>query len=442
MWLLPAFSALANTAARVYYRLTVAGERVPESGPLLLVANHQNSLLDPTLVCAAARRPVRFLAKAPLFDDPKVGWLVRATGSIPVYRQQDDPALMRRNLDTFRAAYHVLASGAAVGIFPEGRSHSEPSLAELRTGAARIVVGTWSAHQLLVPVVPVGLTFRQKDVFRSEALVVVGAPLSLGDLAFGTAPEVALVRQITERIGAGLRQITLNLESWEDRPLVEAAVDIWDAEWHADPGPVGRVQRLDVTTRLLGDLRHHPDPRWTGLVRDVKDHARRLSRLRLDPASLGARTDAATGVRWTVRRFHLLLPVALGWAVAGLVCFLVPYHVLGFIVSRLRLYQDERSTWELLLGTVVYAVWIIGLAIASSLRWGWVAGLVVAAGLPLIGMGGIAIRERWRGAWSDARRFFLLRSRGDLIAGLQVQQRDLAERFRTLYQERLAKATP
>ena len=84
------------------------------------------------LVTAAADRPLRWLAKAPLFDERLVGPLVRATGSIPVYRRQDDPDLVERNASVFEAVHYALAGGAAVGIFPEGLSHSEPSLARLR----------------------------------------------------------------------------------------------------------------------------------------------------------------------------------------------------------------------------------------------------------------------------------------------------------------------
>ena len=64
---------------------------------MLLVANHPNSLLDPAMVAVAARRPVRFLAKAPLFSDRLVGFLVRGAGSIPVYRKSDDPSQVGRN---------------------------------------------------------------------------------------------------------------------------------------------------------------------------------------------------------------------------------------------------------------------------------------------------------------------------------------------------------
>jgi hypothetical protein len=47
---------------------------------------------------------------------------------------------------------------------------------------------------------------------------------------------------------------------------------------------------------------------------------------------------------------------------------------------------------------------------------------------------GLIVRERWRGAWDDARRFFLLRSRGALIAQLRVERRALGESLDGLLQ--------
>src|SRR5690606_2427743 len=78
MELLPLLVLLQRAAARIFFRISRAGPAVPATGPVLLVANHQNSLLDPSLLQVAAERPVRFLAKAPLFRDPVVGPLVRA----------------------------------------------------------------------------------------------------------------------------------------------------------------------------------------------------------------------------------------------------------------------------------------------------------------------------------------------------------------------------
>ena len=143
MWLLPVLSDLCRLASRAFYRLSLDGPAIPPEGPVLIVANHPNSLVDPVVVSGMAGRRVRFLAKAPLLTDRKLGWLVRATGAIPVYRRQDNVAAMDRNVDAFGAVIRELASGAAIGIFPEGISHSEPSLAELRTGTARMAIGTY-----------------------------------------------------------------------------------------------------------------------------------------------------------------------------------------------------------------------------------------------------------------------------------------------------------
>ena len=65
----------ARWLVRKYYpniEITDA-ERIPQSGPVLLCANHANSLIDPIMIGIAAGRPVRFMAKAPLFEAPLLG---------------------------------------------------------------------------------------------------------------------------------------------------------------------------------------------------------------------------------------------------------------------------------------------------------------------------------------------------------------------------------
>ena len=60
--------------SRYYPNVNIAGaDRIPQTGPVLLCANHANSMIDPVLIGVAAHRPVRFMAKAPLFDTPLLG---------------------------------------------------------------------------------------------------------------------------------------------------------------------------------------------------------------------------------------------------------------------------------------------------------------------------------------------------------------------------------
>lgn len=435
MWLLPWFPSLARAAGRVYYRLTLAGESVPATGPLLLVANHPNSLLDPMLVVAAARRPVRFLAKAPLFDDPKVGWLMRAVGAIPVYRRADDPSLMDKNVDAFRAVHAALAQGDAVGIFPEGVSHSAPALAPLKTGAARIALGAAKLTDQVFPVMPIGLVHRDKDAFRSEAQVLIGRPVAWEDLRGRGPQDQDAVRTLTERIAAGLRTVTVNLDTWADRPLVECAAEIWDAEWGADPAAPARIGRLETITDTLRAIRFDPASRWGGLVHEVADYARRLRRLRLTPRDLDADVRLSAGLRWSIRRAHLLTLPALLTALAGLLLFWIPYQATGRIATLFRPDPDQRASYKLMIGIPVYTLWVAALAVAVAVTVHPLLGAGTLVLTPAIGMVGLVLRERWRGAWSDARRFFLLRSRQPLVRALRERRRYLATRLRALYEE-------
>jgi 1-acyl-sn-glycerol-3-phosphate acyltransferase len=432
---------VARACAFVYYRVEYAGDAVPRRGPLLLVANHPNSLIDPVMVVAAARRPVRFLAKAPLFTDRKIGWLIRGAGSIPVYRRMDDGSQMARNREMFDAVEAALGQASAVGLFPEGMSHSEPSLAPLRTGAARIALGAAaSTTGGAFPIVPVGLVFRDKDVFRSRALVLVGDAIEWDDLASRGGRDADAVRDLTDRITDALRGVTINLERWEDQPLIECALDLWEVDRGAAVDPAERIARLEITTRILAEARATRDPVAATLARDVESHRRRLRRLRLRPADLGADVSWARGRSWTARRWLLALPPVAVLALAGWALFRPPYRLTGWLVDRMDLEEDTRSTWKLLVGIVVYLAWVVALAIAAAVATRFWAGLLVLVLLPAIGIAGGIVRERWRGAWDDARRFFLLRTRHPLLDALRARQGELSRRLDTLAQARAVEA--
>ena len=138
--------AILRFAMRVYFRrVEVIGvEHVPRRSPVIFVLNHPNALVDPAFLLSLAPRRVSFLAKAPLFRMPVLGYFVRAMDSLPVYRQQDEGEDVSKNRETFIAARKLLARGGTIGICPEGVSHDEPRLRPIKTGAARIALAAVS----------------------------------------------------------------------------------------------------------------------------------------------------------------------------------------------------------------------------------------------------------------------------------------------------------
>ena len=117
--------ALVRLALRIYFqRIEVTGvEHVPLDTPVIFVLNHPNALVDPVFLLCLAPRDVSFLAKAPLFRMPVIGYLVKQLDSLPVYRHQDEGADVTKNQETFIAARKLLARGGTIGICPEGVSH-------------------------------------------------------------------------------------------------------------------------------------------------------------------------------------------------------------------------------------------------------------------------------------------------------------------------------
>jgi 1-acyl-sn-glycerol-3-phosphate acyltransferase len=403
---------------------------------VLLIANHPNSLVDPILVLAAARRPVRFLAKAPLFEDYRIAWLLRSVGAVPVHRPQDDPARLARNADVLAAAGDALAGGSAIAVFPEGKSHSEPSLAPLKTGAARIALLAAGKLGSAVPIVPIGLNLREKETFRSEALALVGAPVEWTDLATRGAADGDAVRELTQRMDNALRKVTLNVERWEDAPLVECAEAVWHAEHGGSDEPHERLERLRIASELLSHIRQNPASRWAPLARAVRHHARSLARLDLAPADLESDLRVDTAVTWSVRRLPLLLLPVFAVAAAGFLLWWVPYRLTGIVAEGIHGERDIRSTYKLYGGIVVYAAWLTVLIIAAGALGGALWAVITLIAAPALGVAGLWIRERWRAAWRDVKRYLVLRRHPGRVRELRRRQRELAERFEVLVNER------
>ena len=433
-WLLPHTARIARAAARIFYRVQIEGHAPPKTGPVLFVANHPNSLVDPVLVTAAADRPVRFLAKAPLFEEGLVGPLVRATGSIPVYRRQDDPDLVDRNVSVFEAVHSALASGAAVGIFPEGLSHSEPGLARLRTGAARIALGAADRAGTIVPIVPVGIVLRQKDRFRSSALVLVGPPVEWNGLQGQPEEDADAVRELMDLIEQALRDVTINLERTEDGPVIECAESLFAAEFDLERASKDKIRRTRQATDTLRKIRHEDPAAAAELFVQIRDFADSLAVLGLSPRSLEAVARPRAALSWSVR--HLIFFLA-GAPVAfvGQVLFLVPYHLTDWISRRPGIPRDIRSARKLLGGGALYLAWCAVLSILVGWKFGIPGGIAAAVTLPLLAVITLAVRERWRDAKRDFRRYFVLRRTGDVRGRLLERRRELAEELERLRRE-------
>ena len=429
-WLLPALAPVCSAAVRAFYRFKAHGAP-PREGPVLFVANHPNSIVDAVVVTATVGRPIRFLAKATLFDEPGLGPMIRAGGAIPVYRRQDDPALTDRNAKVFEAVHEALASGDAVGIFPEGLSHSEPSLTQLRTGAARISLGASERKGIRFPIVPVGIVARQKQTFRSECAALVGEPVPWDDLAGRSESDIVAVRELTDRIELALRSVTVNVERLEDRRIIECAEAIFASEQKLDTSQETRVGRLREASESLARLRQTRPEAVDRLFAEVTSFAWTLDVLGIRPRDLDQTARLHSTAGWFLRVFGLLFvggPVS----AAGHVLFFIPYQLTDWIATRPQIRLERQSTWKLLGGAVLYIGWITLISLAAGIFLGPKWAIATAVSLPILAVVTQMVRDRWRQARKQARRYLLLRRKGRVRERLLEQRGTLARSLEEL----------
>lgn len=201
---------------RPFYRVRVRhGERIPATGPVVLVANH-SAFVDGPLLFGMFGRRVVFLVKAEMFTGP-LRVLLPALGQIPVRRDVVD----RRPLT---AAVGVLRDGGMVGVFPEGtRGTGEVSAA--RQGAA------WLARSAGAPLLPVAVRgTRRPDGgrrrLRPRVDVLVGEPLPAP-----SAPGREGLTVATTEIATALRTLVRELETpreGQQSGRIEPAGDVSD----------------------------------------------------------------------------------------------------------------------------------------------------------------------------------------------------------------------
>jgi len=419
MWLLQALPRLSGWIVHSMHRVTAIEGTLPPAGPVLLVANHPSGLIDPLVVTVAARRPVRWLSKSTLVFHPLFGWLFRAAGCIPVYRRQDDPTQMDRNAEAFKAAVDALAENSAVAMFPEGISHHSPGLAPMKTGAARLALAAAARLGGALPIIPVGVIYRDAPTFRSEAGVVVGEPIAWQDLAQRESDDRAAAQELTDRIGAGLATVTRDLDSWADKALVEHAAAVLAAQSPTVQAPPSWIARA---SGMLARMDADRDPALPTLRQRVRAHARALARLQVTPAEL-ASDQPPHPPRWW-QGWHVPL-TGLLWLV-GLVWTWLPYRATGSLATRFAPDSDTVATFKAGIGVVLFTLWIGISAIAVGTLFGWPWGiLALPAG---VGLAFLTLRlEEARQASAAATRAKVWRTRrAEKVQVLREEQQELA----------------
>ena len=414
----------ARVSAWLFYRVDLIGT-VPSNGPVLLLPNHPNSLLDPALVWAKAGRDVRFLAKSTLFDGPMRPVLVGA-GAIPVYRRIDDGVDVSKNTETFAAVSAALADGDAVCLFPEGITHSTGRLETLRTGAARMAIGA-ERTGTRVALVPVGINLERKTAFRSRVTLVFGTPFSCADLVGQAESDFSgVVRALTDRIATNIRRLLIETDPKRDASTVERIEQIYASARGLDDNPQQRLARRQAIAIGIERLRAASPERLEAVLLPVRQYDDRLKRFGLRDKHLDWQVTSAGAIRFAAR--ELLIAIGLvPLCIAGLVVFFVPYWLTGMVAKRTAPERAMLATAQLIGGTLIYALWLTLFVVAAWRLGGTDAAIAMGVAIPVLAVASLFAIERESAVFDTVRAWSINRSRSATRERLKRRRSEIAD---------------
>mmetsp|Transcript_22893 Transcript_22893/g.60487 ORF Transcript_22893/g.60487 Transcript_22893/m.60487 type:complete len:564 (+) Transcript_22893:70-1761(+) len=382
--------ALLSSAVKVFFRqIDIVGTmRIPKSGPVIFVANHNNQFVDPMLLYMTIPRVVRFLIAAKSLQRPVIGWFARMAAAIGVERAQD---LARKGQGTVSAeaqattvrgegssflkelklgskikvgdlelavqsvesdisctvaacpealdgaAYKILPridqnvmysqvdealkSGDCIGIFPEGGSHDQAQLIDLKPGVAIMALGAMNAGAGQVMIVPCGLNYFDAYRFRSRVVVEFaepfGVPLELAEL-YRTDKRLA-VQKLMAMVHDAMQASTPGASNYEE---LQALITM-----RALYKPRGKVLSPEDTLKLtkffaIARRKLVNDDRMTKVIHLTQDYNELLKATGLSDRDVRLSLAPDSGLAWRTisagLQLVLLAPLSVATVVLGL----------------------------------------------------------------------------------------------------------------------------
>jgi glycerol-3-phosphate O-acyltransferase / dihydroxyacetone phosphate acyltransferase len=389
---------------------------VPRNGPILLVPNHTNALVDPLLLVTTLERRVTVTAKNVLGKNPLLALLLYAFGAVTFHRRQDvgKGADRRQNLRALDRCLEVLARGGALCIFPEGVSHSDPKMRPFQAGAAHMALDFVKkhGHLLNLQVIPVGLLYTDKDRFRSALWVRYGKALDVGQWLADNPKTTS--QSLTQEIRSRVEAITLNYETRREILILTWGAEIV-ATAGAPPPPLGWqespvAQWFELLRRLQNGYRQLQETHAAevdAVTQRIRCYRTELKRLDIEPGEVFLPMHVGKAIFFLFREVELLLigaPIVL----YGAINHLVPYLAVKTIAKALSTDKDHWATNVIYPSMVVFPFFYllqIGAAwIFLPILW----AALYTLSLPYSAAVTILYSDRLRLSWRRFRTFLYL----------------------------------
>jgi 1-acyl-sn-glycerol-3-phosphate acyltransferase len=353
---------LVGIGIRLYYKeVRVKNkQRIPLDSPLIIIANHPNTLMDAWMIGHICPRPIHFMAKGTLFNSKFKLKVLSSLNMIPINRIGEGKTSGVSNQDSFQACYDLLENGKSLVIFPEGTSFQERHLRELKSGTARIALEAEKRNgaKLGLKVLPIGLNYTQAEKFRSSVLVDIGEAIDVKDFVSDYEMNSGKgAKKLTEQFRVRLEQVLVNSNTKKEQELIDRVAEIMHSRYTKEGS-----EDVNSEMELLKRIRNRMDDfkvteAWKGEeVRKLVDAIEwETKKLNIKADFLDRRFRSTMFFRQLFFSFIFAL-IAIPLYVFGMLHNAFQYYLIDFLIPKLTKDIEYYAPIAVLLGLLMYPI--------------------------------------------------------------------------------------
>ena len=345
---------------------------VPNTSPIIFVANHPNFFMDPLIIGSYCPRQLYFFAKSTLFNSPLKKRILTRLNLVPVYRKIDDKENMGGNVNSFIKGYRILENNGAFLIFPEGISVGKRVLGKIKTGAARIGLEAELKNDfaLNIVIIPIGLSYSDQVRFRSNIMIRFGSPIELSkfEKEYKTN-EVETVKKVTLIIEKSLNNLTNYYQTDQIEDIVQGLELIYKMELMTELGMEVDNKNDDfIISKILTDAVQWYKDNELALIIEFREKLNEYIDLL---KQLDIRDEFLDPVRqekrgWGKTKTILFLVIGSPLFIWGIITNYIPYILPRVLVEITNKDQSEEASWKLIYGFIFFVFYY---AVSITFIW-------------------------------------------------------------------------
>ena len=381
---------IIGNGMRLYYREIKVKEKstLNQNGPMIIVANHPNTLIDAWIIAYNIKKPVYYLTKGTFFNNPIKRWLLQQLYMIPINRTIDSKTSGVDNRNSFEACYEVLENSGTLVIFPEGNSMMENTLRDLKTGAARIALETQKRGKINTPlkICPVGFFYSKGHRFRSAVFANVGETFTIEEFqsSYLEAPSET-AKNLTNSIKDSLGNLIVGTEHQDQERLIERILLALQTFKKTKSIEI-KQREYKIVKERIQELQMN-DPSF---LLEIESNLLKLEwaieQLNIHPKAIIEVKNDSFWLRFFIRPLFIVLGFPL--FLFGTLNNIAPFKTTQFLMPQLVSTREYYAPVAILLGIILYPLnyLIILLILKNYLTW---SPLILLGCIPLMAASGI-----------------------------------------------------